>query len=140
MSLPSDYEIRPTPPGLEEYRRLRAESGLSPRSPEQAAGALAASWSFRTVRTVGGGEAVAMGRIIGDGGWYFVVADMATLPAHQHRGIGAAVLDALLADVRERAPVGAYVTLTADPPGRALYESRGFRDVAPDRTGMHLLL
>lgn len=80
-----------------------------------------------------------MGRVIGDGGWYFLVADMATLPDHQGRGVGGAVLDALLDDIRTHAPEGAYVTLTADPPGRGLYESRGFMDVAPARTGMFLI-
>ena len=81
-----------------------------------------------------------MGRIVGDGGWYFLIADMATLPEHQGKGLGSAVLDSLLDEIRTQAPQGAYVTLTADPPGRRLYESRGFSDVAPDRTGMHLVL
>lgn len=81
-----------------------------------------------------------MGRIVGDGGWYFLIADMATLPGHQGKGLGGSLLDSLLADIRDRAPEGAYITLTADPPGRKLYASRGFVDVAPNRTGMHLIL
>jgi hypothetical protein len=36
------------------------------------------------------GETVGMGRLIGDGGCYFHVVDMAVLPHHQRRGIGAA--------------------------------------------------
>jgi GNAT superfamily N-acetyltransferase len=79
-----------------------------------------------------------MGRIIGDGGWYFLIADMATLPEHQRRGVGAAVLDSLLDDIRTRAPRGAYVSLTADPPGRRLYESRGFADLGAAADAMHL--
>jgi GNAT superfamily N-acetyltransferase len=70
-----------------------------------------------------------MGRVIGDGGWYFVIADMATLPEHQRHGIGGAILDSLLEDIQARAPQGAYVSLTADPPGRPLYASRGFTDL-----------
>lgn len=81
-----------------------------------------------------------MGRIIGDGGWYFVVADMAILPDHQRRGLGAAILDSLINDIRTRAPRGAYVSLTADPPGRKLYASRGFTDLGADGTAMHLHL
>jgi GNAT superfamily N-acetyltransferase len=69
-----------------------------------------------------------------------MAADMATHPDHQGNGIGSTILDALLEQVRTVAPAGAYVTLTADPPGRRLYESRGFVEVAPDRTGMHLVL
>jgi ribosomal protein S18 acetylase RimI-like enzyme len=33
-----------------------------------------------------------MGRTIGDGGWYLHIADIATDPAHQRRGIGRAVV------------------------------------------------
>ena len=81
-----------------------------------------------------------MGRVVGDGAWRFLIADMAILPEHQGRGIGGAILDALLAHITEHAPPGAYVTLTADPPGRRLYEQRGFVDVTPGRTGMHLVM
>ena len=45
-----------------------------------------------------------MGRIIGDGGWYFHVADMATLPDHQRRGLGVLVLSTLLERIAEHAP------------------------------------
>ncbi|QCR20560.1 GNAT family N-acetyltransferase [Agrococcus sp. SGAir0287] len=130
------------PPTVDEYRRLRAVSGLSPKTAGQAEGAIAGTWTWRTVRLAGAGgagPAVAMGRVVGDGGWYFLVADMATLPEHQGRGLGKAVLRSLLAEIRERAEPGAYVTLTADPPGRRLYEAHGFEDVAPARTGMSLL-
>lgn len=143
-SLAPGYRMLLEPPTVDEYRRLRAVSGLSPKSEGQAEGAIAGTWTWRTVRLEASagsdaGEAVAMGRVIGDGGWYFLVADMATLPEHQGRGLGKAVLRSLLAEIRERAEPGAYVTLTADPPGRRLYEAHGFEDVAPARTGMSLL-
>jgi GNAT superfamily N-acetyltransferase len=137
-----DYRIVVGPPSAADYVRLHAESGLSPKTLEQAERAIAGTWFFLHAVTSAGestaSETVAMGRIIGDGGWYFLVADMATLPAHQGQGLGSAIHDALLAEIRTQALPGAYVTLTADPPGRALYESRGFEDVAPGRTGMHL--
>lgn len=139
MTLAAGYEIRAEPPTTEAYLRLRLHSGLSSKTPAQASAAIAGSWAFRTAVDACG-EVVGMGRIVGDGGWYFLIADMATAPAHQGRGIGGAVLDALLSQVRDNAPAGAYVTLTADPPGRRLYESRGFTDVAPGMTGMHLVM
>ena len=139
MNTSDRYELINGAPEVTDYVRLRAKSGLSPKSEEQGRGAIAGSWSFRHVRDETG-QTVAMGRIVGDGGWYFLIADMATLPEHQGRGLGGKILDALLEDIRRRAPQGAYVTLTADPPGRRMYESRGFSDIAPDRTGMHLLL
>lgn len=42
-----------------------------------------------------------MGRLLGDGGWYFHVIDMAVLPEHQCRGLGDAILSALLDRARE---------------------------------------
>lgn len=139
MPLLFDYRLILGPPTTEDYLRLRRDCGLSVKTPTQGNDAIAGSWSFRHVLSPLG-EVVGMGRIIGDGGWYFLVADMATLPNHQGRGIGGSILDALLDDVRTRTPEGAYVTLTADPPGRGLYEARGFTDVAPTQTGMSLLL
>ena len=132
-------EILSGPPTIDEYLALRAESGLMPKTAAQAEGVIANSWAFRHVRTAEG-EAVAMGRVIGDGGWYFLIADMATLPAHQGRGLGQSILESLLEEIRMRAPGESYVTLIADPPGRKLYERLGFHDVAPDRTGMSMLL
>jgi ribosomal protein S18 acetylase RimI-like enzyme len=82
------------------------------------------------------GATVGMGRVLGDGGWYFHIVDMAVLPGHQRRGLGDAILTALLDAIRHAAPAGAYVNLIADPPGRRLYERHGFRDTAPHSTGM----
>ena len=81
-----------------------------------------------------------MGRVIGDGGWYFHVVDMAVLPEHQRRGLGAAVLGRLLDQIRLRAPSGAQVSLFADPPGRRLYLGHGFVDSAPASIGMVMTL
>lgn len=138
--MPPGYRLVMTPPPVEEYLRLRMESGLTPKSRAQADAALPGSWAACHVVEETTGASVAMGRIVGDGGWCFHVVDMAVLPAHRRRGIGDAVLTALLDDVRERAPEGAYVNLLADAPGRRLYERHGFRETAPGSIGMALIL
>lgn len=127
----AEYELIDEPPALADYLELRRASGLSPKAEEQGRAALANSWFFCHMRHIGSGETVAMGRIIGDGGWYFHIADMATLPEHQRRGLGRIVFDRLLAEIDRCAPADPYVTLIGDPPGRKLYESAGFRDAAP---------
>lgn len=139
MVLPSGYALHVGPPSLDDYLRLRRVSGLRAKSPEQAAGAVQGSWSFCHV-TAQDGHTVAMGRVLGDGGWYFVVADMATDPDHQRRGLGRAILDHLLGDIRTRAPGDPYVTLTADAAGARLYEHAGFTAFTSDQTGMQLVL
>jgi ribosomal protein S18 acetylase RimI-like enzyme len=64
---------------------------------------------------------------------------MATHPDHQRKGLGRKVLDWLIADIEDRAPDGAFVSLIADPPGVALYKAIGMRDTAPS-VGMVLIV
>ncbi|MGZ4530862.1 MAG: GNAT family N-acetyltransferase [Oryzihumus sp.] len=138
MTLHPDYRLSSEAPGLEEYRELRARAGLSVVTAEQAGPALTGSWAWVTVREAATGCLVATGRVIGDGGWYFTVADMATRPGHQGRGLGAAVLKRLLEQIAEEAPANPYVTLMADRPGRKLYARMGFVETAPHSLGMRL--
>ena len=133
-SLPANYTIVPTPPDLEAYLRLRQTPGLSHKTEVQARAALHGAWfAAHVVYAPAGssGETVAMGRVLGDGGWYFHVIDLAVAESHQRKGLGAAVLARLLAEVRERAPPGAMVNLLADPPGMKLYRKMGFGEMTP---------
>lgn len=130
------FRLVAKPPTVDDYRRLRAESGLSPKTEAQAEGALANSW--RWCHVVVDDQVVAMGRALGDGGWYFHIADMATLPAFQGRGIGRAVLEWLIAEIRASAPADPYITLMADEAGRPLYRKLGFVETAPRSLGMRL--
>ena len=131
-----EYVLSHAPPNVEDYLRLRSATGLTPRTQVEGQVALEGSWCWSVVRH--GTRAVAMGRVIGDGGWYFHIADMATLPDHQGRGLGRRVLADLLAQIAAAAPGKPYVTLMADAPGRRLYESMGFVDTAPRSLGMRL--
>jgi GNAT superfamily N-acetyltransferase len=137
-AVPSGFALSDEPPTLAEYVALRPAAGLSPITEEQGAPALTASWAWVTVREEATGELVAMGRVLGDGGWYFHVADMATRPDRQRRGLGGAVLARLLERIRTEAPLNPYVTLMADEPGRPLYRAFGFVETAPESLGMML--
>lgn len=131
------FQLIEQPPTLDDYLTLRKESGLSPKTEEQGRGAVENSWYFCHVLNVQTGRAVAMGRVIGDGGWYFHIADMATLPEYQGRGLGQQIIDRLIVHIRANAPENPYITLIADPPGRRLYEKVGFQEISPSR-GMQL--
>ena len=139
-ALPEGYELVRTTPEVEDYLALRRESGLTPTNRDQAAAGLPGSWAARHVVHTPSGDTVAMGRVLGDGGWCFLVVDMAVLPADQRRGLGDAVLTSLLEEIRDQAPPGAHVTLFADPPGRRLYARHGFTETAPGSVGMALRL
>jgi ribosomal protein S18 acetylase RimI-like enzyme len=130
----SAYQLVMQPPSVDDYLRLRKESGLSARTREEAENGINA-WASASVIHVESGETAGMGRVLGDGGWYFVIIDMAVLPQHQRKGIGDAIMTALLARIRESSP-GAQVSLLADPPGRRLYARHGFVESAPSSIGM----
>lgn len=132
------YELDERPPAVEDYVRLRREAGLSAKTPEAARLGLANTWFGVTVRHHG--EAVGMGRVIGDGGCFFEVVDIAVLPAHQRRGLGKRVMGALMDHLRAHAPASAHVMLLADGPAHRLYEQFGFRATAPESIGMELKL
>ena len=139
-SLPFGYKLHEgTLPSVPEYRHLRAASGLKPMTEAQSAAVPNGTWFGCHITYES--AAVAMGRIISDGGWYFVISDMAVLPEHQRKGLGDAILKHLLVYIKDNAPEGEpYVTLTADPPGRKLYERNGFVESAPlNEVGMMLL-
>jgi GNAT superfamily N-acetyltransferase len=102
--------------------------------------ALPGSWAACHAVETASSETVGMGRLIGDGGWYFHVVDMAVLPPHQVRGIGNWVLTWLLDRIRQGAPPDAFVSLMADPPGRRLYESHGFTERRDMSIGMAMWL
>src|SRR5215471_7381348 len=138
--LNAGYSLREGAPSPTDYLMLRVRAGLSPKTEEQAIAAISGSWAACHVVRDAEARSVAMGRLIGDGGWYFHVVDMAVLPEHQRCGLGSSVLTYLLEEIRQRAPRDAYVNLLADPPGRQLYARYGFVESAPDSLGMTLVL
>jgi len=123
------YILVPTTPGVDDYRRLRAEAGLSPKSEESARIGLPNTWFGVTV--LHEGRAIGMGRIIGDGGTAFQIVDIAVEPAHQGKGLGKRIMAALMDHLHANAPAGAYVSFIADGDARHLYAKYGFEPVMP---------
>lgn len=125
-------------PGIEEYRALRRGADLSAMSAEAAAIGLPASWCSVCLRV--GDTLAGMGRIVGDGGLFLFVVDIAVAPAWQGHGLGRRIMAALLEQLRERAPAGTMVGLIANGEVFRLYEQFGFKLVAPGAHGMLLRL
>ncbi len=79
--------------------------------------------------------------MVGDGGCFFEIVDIAVLPEHQGRGVGKLIMDALMVYLHEHAPESAYVSLMADHGTPDFYEKFGFtRAQAPKAAGMYLRL
>jgi GNAT superfamily N-acetyltransferase len=129
-----EYEIAERNPTVAEYCALRAGAGLSPRSEEIVRVALPNTLFAVVVEHQS--RAVGMGRVVGDGGTVFQVADIAVLPEHQGRGLGKQILDTIDAWLRRTARTGAFVNLFADRGVAPLYARYGFQARHPDEPGM----
>lgn len=125
-------------PSPDEYRRLRRIAGLSEKSVEGAAAGLPNTIVGVVIRDAD--TVVGIGRVIGDGGLFFQVVDIAVDPAHQGRGLGKRIVGALIERLRSAAPRGAYVSLIADGEAHRLYAQFGFEPTAPASIGMALTL
>ncbi len=130
------YSLVVETPSAEEYERLRAVSGLSAKSPEGMAAGLPNSLFAVVIRR--DGEAVGMGRVIGDGGLFYQVTDIAVDPRHQGRGLGKAIVGTIVNHLNRTTPPGAYISLLADGEAHRLYAQFGFQPTAPDCIGMAL--
>ena len=133
----SDYELITGTPSVDDYRRLRRVAGLSEKTQAAAEAGLPNTWFAVTIRHEG--QVVGMGRVIGDGGCFYQVVDIAVLPAHQGRGLGKAIMGEIAAWIASEVPESAYVSLIADGEAHALYAQFGFAPTAPRSIGMAMV-
>lgn len=131
------YEQEDRVPEADEYRRLRVLCGLSPKSAEAAKRGLEGGLFATCIRL--GSRLVAMGRVVGDGGCFFEVVDIAVHPDHQRKGLGSRIMESIMAYLSREAPVSAYVSLIADAGAPGLYRAFGFRPTTPS-IGMALVV
>jgi ribosomal protein S18 acetylase RimI-like enzyme len=127
------YAVHQETPAVDDYLRLRRIAGLSERSAAAAAAGLPNTSIGVVIRK--DGQAVGMGRAIGDGLFYQLV-DIAVDPAHQRQGLGKAIVAQLMAALEDHAPAEAYVSLIADGEAHLLYRQFGFAPTAPQSIGM----
>ncbi|PKB22313.1 GNAT family N-acetyltransferase [Janthinobacterium sp. 64] len=136
MTAASPYTTRLAIPAIATYQLLRVAAGMSAKSTEAAAKGLPNS--LFAVQVLHGDEVVGMGRIIGDGGCFFQVTDIAVLPAHQGKGLGKRIMREIMQFIETEVPESAYVSLIADGQAQELYAQFGFRHTAPASVGMAL--
>jgi GNAT superfamily N-acetyltransferase len=125
-------------PDVDDYRRLRVVAGMTPKSEEAARRGLPNT--LYGVSLLRDGEVVGMGRIIGDGGCFFIVSDIVVVPELQGRGLGRRIMVALDDWLRANVPESAYVNLVADGDAKHLYAKFGFVDTAPHSINMEYLM
>ena len=121
-------------PDAEDYCRLRADAGMATRTLEAARRGLPNT--LYGVSLLHEGQVIGMGRVIGDGGSFFIVVDIAVLPAHQGRGLGRRIMSALDDWLRANTPPSAVVSLVADGDAKHLYAKYGFVETTPHSVNM----
>jgi ribosomal protein S18 acetylase RimI-like enzyme len=121
-------------PDIEDHLRLRAVTGMSPRSRVAAERGLPKSL-FATI-VLDGENTIGIGRVVGDGGLNFEIVDIAVDPGYQGQGLSRKIMEAIMAYLDREAPQGCYISLIADVP--EFYEKFGFKRCAPKAEGMFI--
>jgi GNAT superfamily N-acetyltransferase len=131
------YEVKEEIPSVKNYIDIRLKAGLSRKSEEAAT--LGLPNSLYSVVVYSESQPIGIGRIIGDGGCFFEVTDMAVLPEHQKKGVGKMIMDALVSYLHSNAPTTAYVSLMADHGTPRFYAKFGFIfSEMPKSSGMYM--
>lgn len=121
------YTITHTTPSVETYISIRALTGLSPKTPHAAALGLANTlYAVQITHTSSPDVVIGMGRMIGDGGCFFQLVDMAVVPTHQGKGVGKMIMKELKEWMDKNVPKSGTVLLFADGPAKHLYKQFGF--------------
>ena len=129
------FTIVEKPPTVAQYRELREAVGW--RDIPDGAVARGLPNALYSLCAESEGRTVACARIVGDGGLYFYLQDVIVHPEHQGKGVGAAMMDCLLAYLKRTAPPGSFVGLMAVKGASAFYERYGFAEREPGRPGMY---
>jgi GNAT superfamily N-acetyltransferase len=138
MAPSSVYCLLLNPPDVDTYCLLREKSGLSAKTRQAAARGLGNS--LFGVQALCDEQAVGMGRVIGDGGCFFQVVDIAVLPDHRGKGLAKQMMSEIMRYLAEHVPASGYVCLIADGQAHGLYAQFGFVATAPRSVAMALPL
>ncbi|WP_260260190.1 GNAT family N-acetyltransferase [Vibrio intestinalis] len=131
------YNVEQEIPTPENYIQIRLRAGLSEKSIEAAT--IGLSNSLYSVVVYANNSPIGLGRVIGDGGCFFEITDIAVLPEHQGKGVGSLIMEALTGWLKINAPRTAYVSLMAHHGTPEFYANFGFKYAElPNASGMYL--
>ena len=131
-------EIAARSPTVEEFAAVTEAVGFKAHPPEAIRIGLLNTWY--AVCAVLSGNVIGVGRIVGDGALHFYVTGIMVVPSHQRRGVGTAIVEALLSEVK-RVPFENVLVEALPLPGlEAFYGRLGFRVSRRPAPGMHLWL
>lgn len=131
------YVIRHETPSVDDYIRIRLAAGLSRKS--VAAAEIGLKNGLCSVVAYRGDDPIGIGRVIGDGGCFFQIVDIAVVPEHQKKGVGDLIMRNLVDWLHANCPSTAYVSLMAHHGTPEFYKRYGFISTElPKSAGMYL--
>ncbi len=128
------YRLMERPPDIEEYRSICSAVGWEEVVNFVAASASLANSLYHVV-ALHDEALIGMARVVGDGAMYFYIQDVAVVPPHQGRGVGALLMGRVMGYLAGHAPEKAFVGLFAVEGTLPFYARYGFA-VYPGLTGM----
>ena len=128
------FSIEAGVPDVDTYLQLREKAGMRGRTIEGATKGLGSELFSVILRVSESGEAVGMGRVVGDGGTVFHICDMAVDEKWQGKGGGTMIMNSLMEYIVKEASPLSYINLMADVDG--FYERWGFKPTIPNSRGM----
>jgi len=129
-----EYAVIERTPEVMEYNRVRQAAGLSVKDEIAAQKGLANT--LYAVCIVRDGRTVGIGRVIGDGGLFYDIVDVAVVAEHQQKGVGKMIMDALMGYIDAHARPTSIVCLMANRGIAPFYEKYGFKARDTDMPGM----
>ena len=121
-------------PSVEDYRKLRVDSGMGEKVYAHAETALAGS--LFTACLYDGESLVAFGRVVGDGAISFVVNDIMVHPSYRRQGLGDRIMSAIDEYFDAHAYADSYICLIANQPADRLYLKHKFAYLPETKCGM----
>jgi GNAT superfamily N-acetyltransferase len=135
--LPEGVRLVERLPTVEEYETLTGAVGWARNTNPEAVPAALQNTLYGVV-AVEGDRAVGMARLVGDGAMAYYVQDVAVLPDRQRRGIGTALLEAVMSYFRRATPGHSSLGLFTGRGLAGFYERHGFEGPDTSLYGMFL--
>jgi ribosomal protein S18 acetylase RimI-like enzyme len=129
-----NYSVIERTPAVREYNEVRRAAGLSVK--DEIAAARGLSNTLFAVCVVHNEVVVGIGRVIGDGGLFYDIVDIAVAAQHQHKGVGKMIMDSLMSYIDANAPPSSLICLMANQGVAPFYERYGFKARDADMPGM----
>jgi GNAT superfamily N-acetyltransferase len=133
-SISMHYKTIERTPTVQEYNAVRLAAGLSVK--DELAAQQGLGNTLFGICVVRNEAVVGIGRVIGDGGLFYDIVDVAVVAEHQRKGVGKMIMDGLMGYIDINARPSSLVCLMANKGIAPFYEKYGFKARETDMPGM----